>query len=259
MSFLRLALAAALTGLLGVPSAAQTADGRAFTDPDFDLSMTLPPGMAEVPHEAAAAAFGRDPETFNLPRSEVENGRASHSYMWTDTTGRERKMRLITEDVPPPFGNPDQVKQFAEVSFGMTVDADPAPLKRGEGYMTGITVQGTRQRDDGSVVRGMLAYFPLPPEGYKLLYFEALDVDWDLVSDDFDACLKSLRFPTPEGQGRQAGARPGGAAGAAANADGTPVKDYEESWESLEVAGSLVLGLLLLMSLFVGGRSAAAA
>jgi hypothetical protein len=245
MSFLRLVFAAALTGLLGASVAAQATDGRAFTDPDFELSLTLPPGMAELPHEAAAAAFGRDPETFNMPRSEVENGRASHSYMWTDTTGRERKLRLIAEDVPPPFGSPDHVKEFAEVSFGLTIDRDPSPLKRDQGYMNGISLQGTRKRGDGSVVRGMLAYFPAGPELYKLLYFEALDVDWDLVSADFDASLKSLKFPVAEGQGKGGqGGRPGQAG--AVNADGSPVKTYEESWESL-------------MSVFVGSKSAAAA
>lgn len=244
-----LGTALALLSLL-VPAGGQ----QDFSDPDFDLRMTVPVGMAETPREHAAAAFGSDLETFNTPRAEKKEGAPlTHRFLWHDLTGRERSMRLIVEENPngPPFGSSADVKKFAEDSTGFVIDHEE-PLKIADGYRVGVLVEGQRERaSDGALMRGLVAYFPAPPKRYVMVICQALSTDWDLMRPDFMAGLASLDFPqelAPPDKARAA-SKAGGGGGAAAPRGET------ERWDSLHVAGSLALSVVLLLSLFLGGHA----
>ena len=223
--------------------------GQQLQDPDFELTITPPPGMALVEHDVAAGVFGQDPATFNRPRSESTEGSLNHNFLWDDQTGRDRQMRLLVEETPlgQPFTKGDAFKQFAETQIGLTVENQQA-LSASQGYLVGMLVEGTRQRPDGSKVNGMLAFFPNPPNTYAQIYFQALTTDWEVMKPDFMASLKSLRMP----QQLQRAERPVRTMGV----DELPT-DYVETWDSLEVAGSLALAVVLLMSLFFSGRAGA--
>ncbi len=235
-----------------------------FTDPDFGFSMTPPPGMVSTTPEELVAASGRAIEEFQITsRADSPDGNVSHEFRWRDTTGRDRNMALLIQDGPYPFTSPDQFKEAVNVRMGVEVDNEQSLTP--PDYKYGMRVEGIRTRSDGATIRQTDVFFPVAGDSprFAVLRIDCLDGDWNFLWPEFDATLRSVEVPQPSTQAggapRQAGGRrrggSGNAGGGAAGAGGEAV----ESWDSLEVTGSLVLAALLLLGLFMGGRSTSAA
>ena len=228
-----------------------------FVDPDFEYSMTLPNGMLLTTAEEQAKASGRPIEDFmNNPRSETPDGDLKHEHRWRDATGRERNISLLLMDGPYPFSSVDKFKEAVTVTMGIYVDQEQNLTPPDFKY--GMRVEGVRIRPDGAAIRQTDIFLPIstePPQ-YALLRMEALDGDWAFVWPELLATLQSVEIPQPTsgsggGTRNSSGRRRQGAN--TQNASGTS----EENWATLDVTGSLVLSVLLLMGLFMGGRSTA--
>jgi hypothetical protein len=243
----------ALFALLTVTTATATAQGT-FSDPDFEYSMSVPEGMVLATPEEQAAALGQPVEAFkNMPRAESPDGNVNHVFRWRDITGRDRRISLFINDGPFPFSAPEQFNEAVTTTMQIAVDTEERLTP--PDYKVGMRVEGTRTRSDGAVIRQTDVFLPISgdPPRYALLRMECLDVDWSLMWPDFEGTLKSVDIPQPTAGGGAA-PRPGGRrrrGGDATAADGPVVKT--EDWDTLEVTGSLVLAVVLLMGLFMGG------
>ena len=225
---------------------------EAFKDPDFDFTMTLPAGMTLLAPEQLAAARGMSVEELNTSRADSEDGKAFHTYVWLDGTSRDREVHLYVADGDLPFGHPDQF-QSAVTSGG--VEVDDTQMLEPPDFPPGMRTEGVRTKSNGSVVRQTDVFLPMgrDPGKYATLRALCLEGDWDLMWPDFEAMIRSVRYPQPRqagGGGGRGGRRGGGGGGGRAGG-----ATEEESWDELEVTGSLALAAVLLMGLFVGGRS----
>ena len=227
-----------------------------FVDPDFEYSMSIPKGMILTTAEEQARASGRPIEDFiNNPRSEAQEDNFKHEHRWRDATGRDRNISLFLMDGPYPFSSADKFKEAVTVTMGITVDQEQNLTPPDFKY--GMRVEGMRMRSDGAAIRQTDVFLPIstePPQ-YAILRMSALDGDWVYVWPELLATLQSVEMPQPTSGGgggtrNSSGRRRQG--GNATNSSG----NSEENWATLDVTGSLVLSVLLLMGLFMGGRSA---
>lgn len=247
--------------LIALLLAIQTSSAQeTFSDPDFGYTMTVPSGMVLITAEERAAVSGQPVENFLItPRAESPSGEVTHIYLWRDTTGRDRQINLVITDGPFPFSAPDHFKEA--VTKEMKVEVDGEQSLTPPEFKIGMRVEGTRTRtSDGAIIRQTDAFLPISgdPSRYAMLRMECLDGDWSLMWPDFLATLRSVDIPQPTqgaagGPPRGGGRRRRGADGAGGAAG---PEAQSEDWDTLEVTGSLVLSVLLLMGLFMGGRSA---
>jgi len=228
-----------------------------FVDPDFEYSMTVPNGMVLTTPEEQAGAIGRPIEDFmNNPRSEHQDGGFKHEHRWRDATGRDRNISLFLMDGPYPFSSADKFKEAVTVTMNIAVDQEQNLTPPDFKY--GMRVEGVRMRSDGAAIRQTDIFLPIstePPQ-YALLRMDALDGDWALVWPEFLAALQSVEIPQPSSGGGGAPRSSSGRRRQSPNAT-NPSGDSKENWATLDVTGSLVLSVLLLMGLFMGGRNAA--
>jgi hypothetical protein len=231
-----------------------------FTDPDFEFSMSVPSGMVLTTAEEQAAASGQPVENYlNAPRAEHTDGTFRHVYRWRDATERDRNISVYMEDGPFPFSSVDKFKEAINVTMNIVVDGDQ--MLSPPDFKHGMRVEGTRMRSDGAALRQTDIFLPISgdPSRYVLLRMDCLDGDWSLMWPDFLATLQSVDMPQPTA-GSGGSPRGGNRRRRGADAGGSGGPDVvTEDWDTLEVTGSLVLAVLLLMGLFMGGRAATTA
>jgi hypothetical protein len=223
---------------------------ESFSDADYEFSMQIPPGMALTTAEEMAAVTGQPVESFQIvSRADSETGKVVHQYHWRDATGRGRDIDLKLIDDNFPFGSPDQFEQAIREQAGVDVDTRIS-LGEPEYNQPGSRMEGTRTNSMGLLLRQMDAVFPIKfdPPRYALIRMHCLEGDWKLFVDEFEAVLKSVKSAAPK--------PPSGAGGGPqGRRKGKAEQGSEERWDTLEVTGSLALAAMLLMTLFVGGRS----
>ncbi|MFT7464856.1 MAG: hypothetical protein ACI9EF_003216 [Pseudohongiellaceae bacterium] len=229
---------------------------ESFLDADFSFSFNPPEGMRPL-NEAELRSFMKFPADieFNPALPEESEIEVDHSYFWIDTTGQNREISLLVSFHPMglPWVNPDDYAESMAKDAQLTIDIKE-PMKPPH---PGFYIEGTVQRPDGVEVRRRIAYFTLGRNQYALMSLSSLSSKWDDVLPGFITAVDSASFPPPAGA---KGA--GGAAGAAQGSNapqrsqaGQPSSANKESWGTLEVTGSLVLAVLLMMGLFMGGKS----
>lgn len=242
---------ALLTPLL----AAQTT----FQDPAFSFSVEVPEGLVQVEEDALreflGMAEGVDLDGEPNPDTPDE---LMHQYLWRDGQGRSREMKLVLQKTPLglPFTNPEDFAKVVTVEMGVTVDKRSQvdqPLPR-------IIVEGTRTRSsDGAVLRMRQAYLILGQSSFGILSLQGLEADWDALDAPYQRVFESLQYPPPKmgGGGRKGAPGATGPAqpGTATDPDQGRSASSTESWGTLEVTGSLVLAVLLVMSLLFAGKS----
>ncbi len=235
---------------------ASTATGQdSFRDADFEFSMAIPSGMVVATPEELSLASGRPAQEFgNTPRAETGNGQAVHTWVLRDTTGREREVNIHIADGALPFGSPEQFESAVGGKMGVTIDVRE-PLRPPE-YPAGMRLEGERSRADGELLRQTDAYLPMgnSPPRYAIVRAHCLAGDWPLLWPEFDTMLRSIEYPQAKEGARGTG---GGQGKPGKRRAGAPGQEFvpDESWESLQVTGSLALAGMLIMGLFVGGRS----
>jgi len=230
-----------------------------FEDPAFGFHLEVPEGLVQV-EEADLRAFLGLPDEVDLdgPADPERPDSLMHQFLWRDAQGMGREMKLVLAKDPRglPFTDPADFVKVVTSEMGLTVDKQDQvnqPLPR-------FMVEGTRTRAaDGAVMRMREAYLILGKGSFGILYVQGLEADWPALDAPFQAVFDTLRYPPPKMEGGQrGGAAGGGAMGpgqpAGLAASGTAAASASESWGSLEVTGSLVLAVLLLMSLAVGGK-----
>jgi hypothetical protein len=265
-AFLALALLCLAAPLIGAQ--------ETFVDEDFAFSFDVPPGMAQVSDADLKAARGMPPDApFNVPAADTPDGKTMHMWVWADEEARGREVRLVLHDYPLPF---TKQEEFADATLNLmksqgSVDIiDQTALQPPE-YKGGLLLEVRITQEDGKEFGNLSAYFIMGAERYGLLSFRAYRENWAAEKDKIMEAFRTVEFtgaaagqgqpppggmnrPSAPGGPRAGGARPGGPGGRP-GAQGQPAA-ASESWSTLEVAGSIVLALLLLMGLFMGGRSA---
>jgi len=229
-----------------------------FRDADFEFSLHVPEGMVLATPEELSIVSGKPAESFvNVPRAETATGQAIHTWILRDGTDRDREVSLHIADGALPFGSKEQFESAVGDKMGVKIDVRE-PMRPPE-YPPGMRLEGERTRSDGQVLRQTDVYLPLgdTPPKYAVVRAQCLAADWTLFWPGFDAMLKSIDYPKPKGAGAGA-AGPGGGQGKPGKhraGAGDRAPEPAESWNSLQVTGSLALAGVLLMGLFVRGRS----
>lgn len=273
-------LAAALQEAEPAPDAAGPA--VRFAADDFGFGLEVPPGLALLPDAELRRAVGLPPDApLNVPREQSADGKAIHQYVWIDPRDKDHVLRLQLQDSLLPFGRPDEFSDFlrtqlaplgpVEVREQKTVEP---PVYRRHAF----TADVLRTLPDGGTLRMLCVYFPMAKERFGVCYLQSRTERWADLRKGFQAAMASVTFPMdpsnpilarqdkgvhgprPPGEGPPAAApQPGGAGrgpaapgGAGRTAPAAPASN--QTWASLEVTGSLVLALLLLLSLVAGGR-----
>jgi|GEM_PF-2798850 len=242
-----------------------------FVDEDFGFSMLVPEGMLPVPDEDIRSALSVPDDTpFNLPAAEMPDGKAMHVAFWSDPTGRNRQMRLVLLDGPLPFTKAEELADatVTEMSQQGRIDIIDQTNLEPPSYKGGLMIEVRITADDGAEFGNIGAYFVMGPERYATLSYRAPRDNWSVERPDIMNSLQTVEFtsqrnaqgPSDAGGARQsptAGRPQGpGAPPGQGRRQGQPASPAAETWSSLEVTGSLVLAVLLVMGLFMGGRDA---
>jgi hypothetical protein len=231
---------------------------ESFLDADFTFTFSVPEGLVQLDEQELRTFLNIPAEiAYNAPLTDDKTIDVVHNYFWRDPTGMGREISLLIGFSPMglPWVNPDEYAESVEDSAQMVIDARE-PLKAPH---PGIQVEGSAERPDGLKMKRIIAYFTMSRNEYAIMSLSARESDWNTIRAELIAAVDTVRFPEPEGppvgQGGMGGGatpQPGGAPrgnpGQAAQA-GT-----DEKWSSLEVTGSLVLAVILMMGLFAGGK-----
>lgn len=258
---MRLLALAACVVALSAPLAAQIR----FTDPEFDLSITIPEGMRELTYEERAATLGfEDPELArNVPRSEGVAGEWMNNYVWIDLGPADRFVHLTIFD-HVPFASP---QEYIDAMGELTPVLENGKLEPAEG---GPAVWVERRFVGASgIERRLRQYYYVDPGNQRSLSIklQSRESAWDEVEPELLAILDTLdweRRPAqlPPGAGAQTGmpgmttAAPGAQrspASVAALPSTADAGDYAP-WVSREALGSMILAGVLLLGLLFGGR-----
>jgi len=246
-----------LLALLAPVSTAQ----ETFLDADFTFTFSVPEGLVQLEEQELRDFLKIPPEiAYNAPLTDDKSKDAVHNYFWKDPTGRSREISLLIGFSPLglPWVDPDEYAESVENSAQMVIDARE-PLKAPH---PGIQVEGSAERPDGVKIKRIIAYFTLGRNEYAIMSLSARASDWTELRGEFIAAVDTVRFPLPEeSQGRQPGKsagapgprQPGGQESRAGAAE-TGESSTKKNWSSLEVTGSLVLAVVLMMGLVVGGK-----
>jgi len=229
---------------------------ESFTDADFEFSFNPPEGLVAL-EEAELRSFMGLPDAYalNAPLTEDMAVDLVHKYYWRDTAGLGREIRLDIGYSPKglPFVRPEDFADAMSAEGDLTIETKE-PLKPPH---PGFTLTGTALRPDGVELRRLVAYFILGKDRYAFLTLTSPSSRWDSNLGALSAALDSVAFPPPsEGPGGAAGAAGPGAPKAPQGSQAAPGASgtADDDWSSLEVTGSLVLAVVLMMGLFAGGK-----
>lgn len=226
-----------------------------FHDEDFVFTVGLPEGMVAL-NEQELRGFLQIPDEYeiNPPLTDDVTTDLVHSYYWRDTAGKNREISLVVAYSPRglPWVRPEDFEEAMIGNGQLTIDRKE-PLKPPH---PGFMLEGTSPRPDGVVLHRLIAYFTLGQNKYAILNLSSLDSRWAEVQGELAGAIDSVRFPMPEGApgGKAAGNNPAGPRAPQGSQASPDSSGPRENWSSLEVTGSLVLAMLLMMGLFAGGK-----
>ncbi len=228
---------------------------ESFTDADFEFSFAPPEGLVALDEQQLRSFMGLPDEyELNAPLAEDMPVDLVHKYYWRDTAGLGREIRLDIGYSPKglPFVRPEDFADAMVAEGELTIETRE-PLKP---PTPGFTLTGTASRPDGVELRRLVAYFILGKNRYAFLTLTSPTSRWDANFGALSAALASVTFPPPNdvtggaaGPGAPGTPKPLEGSQAAPSAAGVP-----DDWSSLEVTGSLVLAVVLMMGLFAGGK-----
>jgi len=228
---------------------------ESFHDVDFDFSFSPPEGLVPL-DEQELRGFMKIPDDFelNAPLTEDMTTDLVHKFYWRDGTDLGREIRLDIGYSPRglPFIRPEDFADAVVAEGDLTIETKE-PLKPPH---PGFTLTGTAMRPDDVELRRLVAYFILGKNSYAFLTLTSPSSRWDENFGAFSAALDSVTFPPPSDVTGSAGG--GGATNRSKPLEGSQAApgsaEAAEKWGSLEVTGSLVLAMVLLMGLFAGGK-----